>query len=103
MATSKNIPISLKFDAGRGERTSSYAKINLLTIPSKKITSQLLELEGTWSEILAQAAKFADRQFRVIVLAGEPHNPPLLYRNDLTTENAENTEEEKREMNNSDE
>jgi len=67
------------------------------------MTTQLLEVEGTWSEILAQSAKFAGHRVRVIVLAGEPHNPPLLYWNDLTTENAENTEEEKREMNYSDE
>ena len=37
----------------------------------KKMTTQLLELEGTWEEILAQSAKFADRRVRVIVLADE--------------------------------
>ena len=36
------------------------------------MTTQLLELEGTWEEILAQSAKFADRRVRVIVLAEEP-------------------------------
>ncbi len=36
------------------------------------MTSELLELEGTWEEILAQAAKFADRRVRVIVLTNEP-------------------------------
>ncbi|XZN95437.1 MAG: hypothetical protein ACM65K_21590 [Microcoleus sp.] len=36
------------------------------------MTAQVLELEGTWEEILAQAAKFADRRVRVIVLAEEP-------------------------------
>ena len=35
------------------------------------MTSQLSELEGTWEEILAQSAKFADRRVRVIVLADE--------------------------------
>ena len=35
------------------------------------MTTQLLELEGTWEEILAQSAKFADRRVRVIVLADE--------------------------------
>ena len=37
----------------------------------KKMTTQQLELEGTWEEILAQSAKFADRRVRVIVLADE--------------------------------
>ena len=36
------------------------------------MTPKLLELEGTWEEILAQSAKFADRRVRVIVLAEEP-------------------------------
>ncbi|MEZ2233972.1 hypothetical protein [Microcoleus sp.] len=36
------------------------------------MTAQVLELEGTWEEILAQAAKFADRRVRIIVLAEEP-------------------------------
>jgi hemerythrin-like domain-containing protein len=36
------------------------------------MTTQVLELEGTWEEILAQAAKFADRRVRIIVLAEEP-------------------------------
>jgi len=36
------------------------------------MTAQVLELEGTWEEILAQAAKFAGRRVRVIVLAEEP-------------------------------
>ncbi|MEG4107179.1 hypothetical protein [Microcoleus sp. S13_C5] len=35
------------------------------------MTKQLLELEGTWEEILAQSAKFADRRVRLIVLADE--------------------------------
>jgi hypothetical protein len=35
------------------------------------MTSQLLELEGTWEEILAQSAKFTDRRVRIIVLANE--------------------------------
>ncbi|WP_445245455.1 hypothetical protein [Microcoleus sp. OTE_8_concoct_300] len=35
------------------------------------MTAQVLELEGTWEEILAQSAKFADRRVRVIVLAEE--------------------------------
>jgi hypothetical protein len=33
LATSKNTRISLKFDAGMADRTSSHAKINLVTIP----------------------------------------------------------------------
>lgn len=36
------------------------------------MTAQVLELEGTWEEILAQAAKFSGRRVRVIVLAEEP-------------------------------
>jgi hypothetical protein len=36
------------------------------------MTAQVLELEGTWEEILAQSEKFADRRVRVIVLAEEP-------------------------------
>lgn len=36
------------------------------------MTAQVLELEGTWEEILAQAANFADRRVRIIVLAEEP-------------------------------
>ena len=36
------------------------------------MTPKLLELEGTWEQILAQSAKFADRRVRVIVLAEEP-------------------------------
>ncbi|MGB7710969.1 MAG: hypothetical protein WBL95_15780 [Microcoleus sp.] len=36
------------------------------------MTAQLLEVEGTWEEILAQSAKFAGHRVRVIVLAGEP-------------------------------
>jgi hypothetical protein len=35
------------------------------------MTAKVLELEGTWEEILAQSAKFADRRVRVIVLANE--------------------------------
>ena len=35
------------------------------------MTTQVLELEGTWEEILAQSAKFADRRVRIIVLANE--------------------------------
>ena len=35
------------------------------------MTAQVLELEGTWEEILAQSAKFADRRVRIIVLANE--------------------------------
>ncbi|WP_293125952.1 hypothetical protein [Microcoleus sp. bin38.metabat.b11b12b14.051] len=35
------------------------------------MTAQVLELEGTWEEILAQAAKFSGRRVRVIVLANE--------------------------------
>ncbi|MEG3876666.1 hypothetical protein QT972_04675 [Microcoleus sp. herbarium7] len=35
------------------------------------MTSELLEIEGTWEEILAQSAKFADRRVRIIVLANE--------------------------------
>ncbi|MBE9164137.1 hypothetical protein [Tychonema sp. LEGE 06208] len=36
------------------------------------MTTQLLEIEGTWEEILAQSAKFAGYRVRVIVLAEEP-------------------------------
>jgi len=36
------------------------------------MTAQLLEVEGTWEEILAQAAKFSGHRVRVIVLAEEP-------------------------------
>jgi hypothetical protein len=36
------------------------------------MTSQRLEVEGTWEEILAQSAKFAGHRVRVIVLAEEP-------------------------------
>ena len=35
------------------------------------MTTQLLEIEGTWEEILAQAAKFSGRRVRIIVLADE--------------------------------
>lgn len=35
------------------------------------MTAQVLELEGTWEEILAQSAEFADRRVRIIVLADE--------------------------------
>ena len=35
------------------------------------MTSQLLEVEETWEEILAQSAKFARHRVRVIVLAEE--------------------------------
>lgn len=35
-------------------------------------TSKLLELEGTWEEILAYTDKFAGRRVRVIVLLDEP-------------------------------
>ena len=37
-------------------------------------TSKLLELEGTWEEILAHADKFANRRVRVIVLLDEPES-----------------------------
>ena len=35
------------------------------------MTAQVLEVEGTWEEILAQAAKFSGRRVRIIVLADE--------------------------------
>ncbi|WP_293149005.1 MULTISPECIES: hypothetical protein [unclassified Microcoleus] len=35
------------------------------------MTAQVLELEGTWEEILAQAAKFSGLRVRIIVLAEE--------------------------------
>jgi hypothetical protein len=35
------------------------------------MTAKVLELEGTWEEILAQSAKFADRRVRIIVLPNE--------------------------------
>ncbi|MGB3266867.1 MAG: hypothetical protein WBA89_23250 [Microcoleus sp.] len=35
------------------------------------MTPELLELEGTWEEILAQSAKFAGRRVRIVVLADE--------------------------------
>ncbi|MEG4503563.1 hypothetical protein QUA81_11020 [Microcoleus sp. F6_B4] len=35
------------------------------------MTAEVLELEGTWQEILAQSAKFAGRRVRIIVLANE--------------------------------
>ena len=35
------------------------------------MTAEVLELEGTWEEILAQSAKFAGRRVRIIVLANE--------------------------------
>jgi len=35
------------------------------------MTSQPLELEGTWEEILAQSAKLAGRRVRVTVLSDE--------------------------------
>jgi hypothetical protein len=35
------------------------------------MTAQVLELEGTWEEILAQSEKFAGRRVRIIVLANE--------------------------------
>jgi hypothetical protein len=38
-------------------------------------TSKLLELEGTWEEILAHADKLAGRRVRVIVLLDEPASP----------------------------
>ncbi len=39
------------------------------------MTAQVLELEGTWEEILAQAAKFAGCRVRIIVLAKEDEEP----------------------------
>ncbi|WP_017717151.1 hypothetical protein [Kamptonema formosum] len=36
------------------------------------MTSPLLELQGTWEEIVAQSAKLAGRRIRVIVLPEEP-------------------------------
>ena len=35
------------------------------------MTIQVLELEGTWEEILALSEKFAGRRVRIIVLADE--------------------------------
>lgn len=35
------------------------------------MTPQILELEGTWEEILAHASELADRRVRVIVLADD--------------------------------
>ncbi len=35
------------------------------------MTTQLLEVEGNWEEILAQSAKFAGHRVRVIILADE--------------------------------
>lgn len=40
------------------------------------MTSQPLELEGTWEEILAQSAKLAGRRVRVTVLSDEPLKSP---------------------------
>ncbi|AFZ07685.1 hypothetical protein Osc7112_3303 [Oscillatoria nigro-viridis PCC 7112] len=33
------------------------------------MTSEMLELEGTWQEILALSEKFAGRRVRIVVLA----------------------------------
>jgi hypothetical protein len=39
---------------------------------NQKMTAQVLELEGTWEEILTHASELAGRRVRVIVLADEP-------------------------------
>ncbi|WP_228042364.1 MULTISPECIES: hypothetical protein [unclassified Tychonema] len=36
------------------------------------MTLQLLEVEGTWEEVLAHSSEFSGRRVRVIVLAEEP-------------------------------
>ncbi len=41
------------------------------------MTSQPIELEGTWEEIVAHAAELAGRRVRVIVLPSKPkYSPP---------------------------
>jgi len=39
------------------------------------MTTQPLELEGTWEEIIAHAAELAGRKVRVTVIADEPESP----------------------------
>ncbi len=39
------------------------------------MTSKLLELEGTWEEILSQADQFAGHRVKVIVFFDEELNP----------------------------
>lgn len=41
------------------------------------MTSQVLEIEGTWEEILAQAAKFVGRRVRITVLVDEEEEEAL--------------------------
>ncbi|MGL5058957.1 MAG: hypothetical protein ACRC62_03160 [Microcoleus sp.] len=41
------------------------------------MTSQVLEIEGTWEEILTQAAKFAGRRVRITILANEEEEASL--------------------------
>lgn len=40
------------------------------------MTSQPLELEGTWEEIVAHSQEFAGRQVRLIILPEVPETPP---------------------------
>lgn len=40
------------------------------------MTSQPLELEGTWEEIVAHSQELAGRQVRLIVLCEVPQTPP---------------------------
>ncbi|GAB4187955.1 MAG: hypothetical protein Fur006_28200 [Coleofasciculaceae cyanobacterium] len=40
------------------------------------MTSQPIELEGTWEEIVAHAAELAGRRVRVIVLPDKPESLP---------------------------
>lgn len=49
------------------------------------MTSQVLEIEGTWEEILAQAAKFAGRRVRITVLANEEEEASLSSNDDEET------------------
>jgi hypothetical protein len=40
------------------------------------MTSQPIELEGTWEEIVARAAELAGRRVRVIILPDKPEPSP---------------------------
>jgi hypothetical protein len=40
------------------------------------MSTPLLELEGTWEEIIAHAPALTGRKVRLIVLDGEPEPPP---------------------------
>ncbi len=48
-----------------------YNQLNPNLTKVTAMTTKVLELEGTWEEILTQAAKFTGRRVRIIVLANK--------------------------------